>query len=215
MKEEYIFLKIGGKMLKLTKITYQEYMKNLRLDSKYLIYFNGDHYYKLPKMGTEEARRSQLVQSWDRIIEIRQERFIRHFSWLAIYTYNMILDFKKKVPLPISQWFRAIQGYLTSKSISDFERHAISKINVTLSPKIIGKNRIDNLLIGSIKDFAWLWISELTMGKINLCECAAPDCFKIFINAGGKQKYCTRRCKSRTNDRRYKAEEKKKEYANK
>jgi hypothetical protein len=207
MKEEYIYMQIGGTMLKLTRISYQEYLKNLRLDSKYLIYYDGDGYYRLPKMGTEEARRNQLIQNWNRITEIKQERFPVHFSWIAIYTYNMLLDFKKEIPIQISQWARAVERWLATKNITEFERHAISKVNITLSPRITGHS-IDNILAGNIRDFAWLWIEELSKGRIDLYECGAPDCFKVYIKAGGSQKYCSRRCKNRTAERRYRKEEK-------
>lgn len=214
MKEDHIFLKIGGTMLKLTQITYQEYMKNFRLDSKYLIYYDGDGYYKLPKMGTEEARRNQLIQNWNRVTEIKQERFPMHFSWIAIYAFNMLLDFKKEIPMQISQWARATQRWLATKNITEFERHAISEVSITLSPRIIG-HRINNILTGKIRDFAWLWIEELSKGKIDLHECLAPDCFRIYIKAGGSQKYCSRRCKNRTAERRYRKEEKEKLTLNK
>lgn len=203
MKEEkYMKMTIGGKEMKLKKIDHRTWRRLSTRDSKYLFYYSGDSYYMLPKVGSEKQRKTQIIKSWKHLVEINQNRFLKNFTWIAMYQYNTIIDLpQEQFPLEIRQWIRSIQRIMDG-GVTDFEYHQIEKTRIPMIFKKVGRTIKTNLQ-GAVRDLSWYWAERLIRGDLKLKKCANPDCKKIFEPANSLQKYCSHQCRAVINTRAY------------
>lgn len=201
MKEDFI---IGGEIMtqELQKISFKEFRKIHPTKDNWAVYWKpGDGYYKFPLKGTERARRKQIEQLFDKDLTIKQNRFIKDFSWIALYFYNSILLWEKEPGLPQKQWKEAFDNVILGYP-QEWELHQMVKVLEIFRCRTKEKNRFT--LKGKVSELLWLWLFSVWKGEVKVRRCETKRCNRIFIPSRKDHIFCSEQCRIRTTQRRIK-----------
>ncbi len=200
---------IGGEIMteKLEKISFKEFQKIHPTKDNWAVYWRpGEAYYKFPLKGTEEARRKQIEELFDKNLEVRQDEFLKKFSWIALYIYNSILLWEKEPILPLKQWKKALDNVL-GISARKKELDRMMKI-ITQFELRMRNQKVKRLLKGKVSEFLWLWLFSIWRRELEVRRCKDEKCNRLFLPSRSDRVYCSHQHRVRTNERRSKQRKK-------
>lgn len=200
---------IGGQIMteELKRITFKEFQKIHPTKGKWIVYWKpGEAYYKFPLRGTEEARRKQIEKLFDKDLKIRQDRFLKDFSWVALYVYNSMLLWEKKPILPLGQWKKAVDNVL-QRTPRKWELERMARITTQFSLGMRGQ-KVERRLEGKVSGFLWQWLFSIWRGELEVRRCKDKKCDRLLLPSRADNVYCSHQHRVRTNERRSKQRKK-------
>lgn len=201
--QEGILVKIGGELVKMEKVSYRVFRRiNPKLNSKWLCYYDGKHYFRFLKETHLDKILEQAKLFLNQELIYTANNFNREFGFLGIYIYNNSLYFEDKDLPEILEIFRiSLKTYLEGDKIP-----ILPGYNVSYEKRDFRGAR-QNVIVGKGKDFLFYWLTQIFESRVKILECENPNCERIFIpyktidktaQSKTSQRFCSESCRGKT-----------------
>ena len=174
---EGLIVKIGGELVEMKKVSYRIFRRiKPKLNSEWLCYFDGKHYFRFPKETNLDKILEQARLFLSQEMTFPANNFNREFGFLGVYIYNNALYFESKdLPEILTVFKNSLRTYIKEDKIL-----ILPDFNIEYKKEDFRGKR-QNIIDGKGRDFLFFWLTQIFESKVKVLECEATNCKRIFI----------------------------------